>query len=70
VVFYCQRNIFYSKGSKNYLLVKIPRRKQILLVKCQEEKNSKIEFVFKDNFYIHEQININISADGHPITFV
>jgi len=30
------------------------------------------EVIFKENFYINinEQININISADDHPVTFV
>jgi len=71
-VFFLQpRDIFYLKGLK-----KIPCKNHkeknnlnfFLLVTTTRRK----KYFFKQNVYIniHELININISADGHLITFV
>jgi len=62
---------FFDSNIFCFLLVKMPNAKENCFkpfFPCRFHKDKKIEEHFYINIY--ELINIHISADGHPITFV
>jgi len=61
VVFHCQRNIFYLKGSIFFLFVKIARRKKNceFILPCENDKEEKTVL----NFFLTFQIkNISLAV--------
>jgi len=66
-----EKYILFERFQTFFLVVKMTNKKNELnFVSFCENHREKIKF--EGNFYIniHELLNINISADGHPITFV
>jgi len=61
-----------KNGNLFFLLVAFTKRKKSLNTIFLSLSLSGEKKYFEDNFYIniHELKNINISTDGHPITFV